>query len=133
MVAAGVPHIVTRFATGDMRAYLYHIVRGSMSNDGKVALATGVGTSAQSAPLGILHTLRMGRDGESVGVGVAGPSKCIAGTAIAVDQMVTVGASGRAVPAGSGDFVIGQAMQPAAAAGDYFEVYLNRPYRASGV
>lgn len=118
--ATGMPEIITRIASGDMRNFLYHLVAPSGANDQKIRLA-----SPANGVLGVLHTLRMGRDGETAGVGVLGHTKVIAGGAVPLDSPVATNGSGRAVAASSGSAVIGRATQVASAEGDYFEIYLS--------
>lgn len=88
----------------------YHIVIASGANYGGLSISTSNATVvgvAQNQPLA----------GEHLAVCPLGISRVYCGSAVAIGGRITSNISGRAIAAGSGDFVIGYALE-AGVAGD---------------
>lgn len=119
--------IMTKAAAADLSANQYQIVQDQ--GDGTVNVATD---DTDPGIVGILQN-KPAAVGRHASVGYRGPSKVMAGAAInTVNALVTTNGSGRAVVAGSGDMIIGNIMETAAADGDIVSVNLGTIYRLSG-
>lgn len=64
--------------------------------------------------------------GRIAAIRVMGISRCVAGAAVTRMTKVTTDSTGRIVPATTGQYAIGIAVEAASAAGDHFSVLLNQ-------
>lgn len=90
----------------DKQYYLVKLVAGEMALCG----AGEFGYALQNKPVAA----------EAAEVEKVGLTNCTAGAAIAANALVTSDANGKAVTAGTGDFICGQAVTAAGADGDRF-------------
>jgi hypothetical protein len=116
-------------AAGDLSASQFKAVKIS------AALTVAAVAAVTDIPIGVLQN-NPSAAGQAAEVMTTGISRMVAGAAITVPNSLTVDATGRAVAAVLGTdttkHVIGQAIEPAAAAGDIIAVLLNvTPNRAS--
>lgn len=95
----------------------YHIAQASGG-----AINCGLATADTQVLLGVVQNVPLA--GEHATICPLGRSKAIAGAAVTLGARITSNASGRAVAAGSGDAIIGYAIEAAAADGDVFEAFI---------
>ncbi len=101
-----------------------------------VVQATGARTAMQcinptsTAVLGVMQNNP--KLGEAMSIAYMGPSKIVAGGAVAANAIITSNASGRATAATSGDIAIGRCLEAATTDGDVVSVLLFHPVRWSG-
>ena len=94
-----------------------HIVQVSGANFG------GLATSKTQALVGIAMN-EPANAGEHLSVCPLGRAEVYCNSAVTLGARITSGASGRAIPAGSGDVIIGYALE-AASPGDLFTALIN--------
>ncbi len=70
--------------------------------------------------------------GEAMSIAYAGPSKVVAGAAIAANKIITSDTSGRAAAVTSGDMAMGRLLEASGANGDVVSALLFAPVRWSG-
>ena len=112
-------------AAADLSAKQYHIVRGSAiskCNMGSAATDSGLIGVLQNKP----------QSGEFACIADGGISKIVAGGTVTANQLVTTNGSGRAANAGSGDMIVGRALDTATTNGEIISVRLLTPVRLSG-
>lgn len=112
-------------AGADLSGAQYGIVRQSAANVCKIG---SLGTD--SALVGVLQNAP--QSGEFATIADGGISKVIAGAAITQAALITVNSSARAIAAGSGDMVVGRALEAAGADGDIITARLRQPVRWAG-
>jgi len=104
-------------AEADLSAKQYYImVLGTGANQVNAASAQG------AASIGVLQNDPQA--GEAAMVRFLGTTKVVAGAAITKGARITTGATGKAEAAATGDYVIGRALEAAAADGDIIEIML---------
>lgn len=124
------PNLQTEVYTAavDLSAHQYNIMYIS---DGaqKINVAS---EAPRNSIVGVLQN-KPAAAGRFASVGYAGRGKVRAGAAISsTGAFLTTNGSGRAIAAGSGDMVIGTALETAAADGDIISVQQMKPFRLSG-
>ena len=112
----------TMVAKQDMRTKQYRILRASAANECQVASFAGGGADEV---IGVLQNKP--NNNEHAAVGFAGVSKVIAGAAVTANRLVTTDGSGQAIHASSGDWILGQALTAAGAAGESISALLGMP------
>lgn len=115
--------VETGRAAADLTNQQYHLVRLAAA-DRTVNVAS---LDTDSGLWGVL--LNKPRAGEAASVLLLGLGKVTAGAALTANALITTNGSGRAVAATSGDYVIGRALEAAAAAGDVITAEIVRPWR----
>lgn len=119
--------IRTLTAASDLSANMYNIVQDR--GDGQIVVAS---EAENFAICGVLVN-KPAAAGRFASVAYKGRGKVMAGAAINTHQtMLTTNGSGRAIAAGSGDMVLGFALETAAADGDIIGIDLISPFRLSG-
>ena len=112
----------TMLAKQDMRTKQYHILRASAEGECQVASNPGGG---QDEIVGVLQNKP--NNNQHASVGYDGVTKLIAGGAITANRQITANSSGSAAHAGSGDWVLGQALNAAGADGETISALLSIP------
>lgn len=116
-------------AAFDATGYQYRVMRFAAAETFNVA-SNAVSLDRFEAPAGILqNNPSSGRAGT---VAFFGPSKAVAGAAVAAREYITTNGSGKVIEAASGDVVIGRSIE-AAATDDVFSVMLFPPVRGGSV
>jgi hypothetical protein len=127
MAETGKLRIITKVAAVDLSANQYNFVRDT--GNGQINVASfktsgmngGVLMNKPSAAL------------RHASVAIEGRGKVVAGGAINTAQIfLCCNGSGRAAVAGSGDIVLAQSIETAAADGDIISVELVKPWRLTG-
>jgi hypothetical protein len=110
---------ITMEAAGDLSGDQYRFL---VQADDKTVAVAGAGALALGVNQG-----NVDGEGKAVQVGVIGISKVEAGAAIDVTAtpFVATDADGKAVPAGSGDVIVGRAILSAAGEGELIPVLLG--------
>jgi len=101
----------------DLSALQYHVVKISAEQTCAAA------TADTDVPLGILQNKPT--SGEAARVRTAGKSKAVAGAAITVGDRLEVNASSRVITWATSGFVVGKALQAAAANGETIEIVVG--------
>jgi hypothetical protein len=117
--------VLQRSADADMSAKRYHIVRlvaGSGCNIASLATTSAIAGVLINDP----------KSTETAAIAYSGIGKVTAGGAVTDNVFITTDSSGRATAAGSGDMVIGRALQAAGATGEIITALLMPPFRWSG-
>lgn len=112
-------------AAMNMASHAWHIVRLSAAGTTMIA---SLDTSSQIA--GVLAGAV--NSGDRATIAYDGRAKVVAGAAVTANAFITTNSSGRAVAAGSGDMVIGRALEAAGADGEVVSCLLVSPFRWSG-
>lgn len=108
---------LTRVASEDLSDKQYFIMQ--LDSDGAIE----IGESATDFLIGVLQNKP--ESGQAATVRYVGTTKVVASAAIAIGEEVTSTSAGKAVTTTTdGDFVIGRALEAAAADGDIIEVQL---------
>jgi hypothetical protein len=108
-------------AAADLSGKIYHFVRLSAANTVNQA-----SYAADNTLVGVL--LNDPKTGEAATVQIAGIGHITAGAAITAGDPITTNGSGRAVAASSGQWVMGKALESAAADGDVIAAIFNVPF-----
>jgi len=103
-------------ASGDLSAYQFRFVK--LNASGQVVLA-GDGEWA----IGVLQN-KPTAAGQGATVAISGISKAVAGGTLTPGNAVASDAQGRAIRAGTGDYILGVALESATAAGQVVSVLL---------
>jgi hypothetical protein len=114
----------------DLTNFQYRVVRFAGADNVSVA-SNDVSLAATEVPRGILQNNP--GSGQAATVAYLGQSKARAGAAITVDNFITTNGSGKVVAAGSGDIIIGTALEAAGAEDEIISVQLFPPVRATSV
>lgn len=109
-------------AAADLSAARYHIARLTAAQTCNIA-----SLDTDDAIVGVIQN--KAESGERVTIADGGTSKIVAGAAVTVNVLLTTNGSGRAVAAGSGDYVIGRALDAATGNGDVIKARLYKPTR----
>lgn len=111
-------------ASADLSAFQHHCVE--VDSNGEITISNSAGESV----FGILQN-----DPNAQGVAGSimkdGVSKVVAGAAIAAGALVQTNASGRVITVGSGDFVVGRALDAVGADGELVSVALGENHRTA--
>lgn len=100
----------------DLSSHLYCAV--TVDGNGNAVLP-----AADGVAIGVLQNNP--KSGQTAAVRVEGVSMMVASAAVTAGQLVTVDANGEAVPAATGNYVIGIALDSVAAAGEQISVLLK--------
>lgn len=111
-------------ASADLSADQFKLV--IIDSNGQAALA-GAGVAVD----GVLQNKPSAQGQAATVWGVGSVSKVVAGAAVAAGAAVTPDASGLAVTAASGDYILGRALEAATASGDLIAVWINQPGRVA--
>lgn len=107
---------ITEEAGADLSALQFHFV--VMSSDGQVD-----GAGDGGAAIGVLQN-KPSSAGEAASVAIGGVSKVVVGSAIIAGQRVASASDSEAIPAATGDIVMGVALE-SGDAGDLIRVLLH--------
>lgn len=113
---------VTRKADVDLSTKRRRVVKATASNG--CNLTTGAGADV---PLGVIYNAPRANIGTAVGIIVLGTAEVEAGAAFAVNTPLMADANGRVIAATATNYVVGVALQAAAALGDVIEMRLTAP------
>lgn len=111
-------------ASADLSAFQHHFVE--VDSNGQLTISNSAGESV----FGVLQN-DPGAQGVAGSVMKTGVSKVVAGAAIAAGALVQTNASGRAITAASGDFVVGRAIDAVGANGEVVSVALGENHRTA--
>lgn len=115
-------------AAADLRTKEHHIMRFVS------ATTTDIASNAAAAfavgAIGVL--INKPNSGQSASIGCNGESKVVVGAAVTAGRALATNGSGRAVHAGSGDLVIGRALEAGGADGEVIRAMIFPPFRLSG-
>ena len=106
----------------------YHLVRLTGLN--AINISSEAAGNDPATLIGVAQTNAV--SGRAIKVGYQGESKVVAGGSITVGRWITTNGSGRAAAAGSGDNVIGQALEAPGADGDVFRALIFPVWRLTG-
>lgn len=106
----------------------YHIVRLTGAN--QINISSDAAGNDPATLIGVAQTNQV--SGRAIKVGYHGESKVVAGGSITVGRWITTNGDGRAAAAGSGDNVIGQALEAPGANGDVFRALIFPVWRLTG-
>lgn len=111
-------------ASADLSAFQHHFVE--VDSNGQLTISNSAGES-------VFGVLQNDPDAEGVAGSVmkTGVSKVVAGAAIAAGALVQTNASGRAITAASGDFVVGRTIDAVGADGEVVSVALGENHRVA--
>jgi hypothetical protein len=112
-------------AGADLTAHQYHVVRLSAADTVSQANSAG-----QTTQLGILQNNP--ESGLAATVALLGMSRVVAGSSMAVGDMFTTSASGRAVTVSSGGYVVGRVLEASTTDGDIVTCWIERPWKFAG-
>lgn len=113
-------------AAVDLTNCQYHIMRMTGALTVNIS-SNNVSAAATEAPIGVLQTDP--RTNEAASIANFGMSKVVGGGTVTAGAYVTTNASGRCVDAGSGQVVIGRALETLANDGEIGAVFLFPPVR----
>lgn len=116
-------------SVNDLRNFQYRIVR--FASGGVNVASNDVSMALAERPAGVLQNNP--NSGEAATVAYLGASKVKAGAAITQFDNLTTNGSGKAVAAGSGDVVVGVALEAAGAEDDVISAMLFPPMRTGSV
>ena len=111
-------------ASADLSASQHHFVE--VDSNGEVTISNSAGESV----FGVLQN-DPGAQGVAANIMKTGVSKVVAGAAVAAGALVQTNASGRAITAASGDFVVGRAIDAVGADGEVVSIALGENHRVA--
>ncbi len=111
-------------ASGDLSAAQFHCVE--VDSNGQVTVANAAGESV----FGILQN-KPTAQGVAASIMKDGVSKVVAGAAITAGALVQTNGAGRVVVVGSGDFVVGRALDSVGADGEIVSIGLGENHRTA--
>ena len=113
----------TMLAGADLSAVQYHIMRDLASNRQTNIASLETNTNV----IGVLQN-KPAATNRGATIAYAGMSKVVAGGVVTMGDLVTTNSSGRGATAGSGDMVVGRALQTSANDGEVITCVLYPPY-----
>jgi hypothetical protein len=113
----------TMKAGADLSAVQYHIMRDLASGNQTNIASDATNTGA----IGVLQNKPAATD-RAASIAYAGTSKVVAGGSVTMGDLVTTNSSGRGATAGSGDMVVGRALQTSSTDGEVITAVLYPPY-----
>lgn len=117
-------------AANDLTGYQYRVMRFAAGETCNIA-SNAVSADKFEAPAGILQNNPS--SGRAATIAFFGPSKAVAGAAVAARKMITTDGSGMVIEAVSGNLIIGRSIEATAAALEVFSVMLFPAVRGGSV
>lgn len=126
MAEFGPQERITFQASFDFRQAQYTVA--AFAGDRIAGLAVSATAATSAGPIGVMQTKP--NSGQFGTIAVLGRSKVRAGAAFGYGRLLTTNGSGKAIAAGSGNWIIGRALEAAAAEDDLVSAFIVPPYRA---